>query len=307
MTEFTAVVVGCGAVGSDYDAGREGEPPLSHAGAYSAHDATELVAGVDRDPEARRRFEQRWGVRAHEELGAALVKHGPALVSVCTPVETHLDLVREAVGGGATGIWVEKPLASTLAQGAELVEAAAGIALQVNFLRRFDPLHRRVVELAGPDLVHADFRYSGTLSNFGSHAIDLFRWLAGEVSSVGTLRAPGGEPVLFLGSERGPTASLSRVQPGTTEIFEAYLFTKRRLMTLTGLGEQLTTQEAAPSGLFEGVTRLGPPVTDPERGLIAAMTGGVESLVSHLRSGTPLLCGGEEGLATLQVIEEVER
>ena len=78
-------------------------------------------------------------------------------------------------------------------------------------------------------------------------------------------------------------------------------------MTLTGLGEQLTTQVAAPSSLFAGVTALGPPVIDPERGLIAAMTGGVESLVSHLHSGTPLLCGGVEGLATLDVIEEVKR
>ena len=100
MTELTAVVVGCGAVGSDYDAGREGKPPLSHAGAYRAHEATELVAGVDRHPEARRRFEDRWGVPAYEELGAALAEHGPALVSICTPVETHLEVVREAVAGG---------------------------------------------------------------------------------------------------------------------------------------------------------------------------------------------------------------
>jgi predicted dehydrogenase len=307
VTELTAVVVGCGAVGSDYDAGRDGEPPLSHAGAYRAHEATKLVAGVDREPEARRRFEQRWSVPAYDEVGAALTEHGPALVSICTPGETHLEVVRKAVGGGAKGLWVEKPLAGTRAEGAELLEAADGIALQVNFLRRFDPLHRRVVEVASPDLVHADMRYSGTLSNFGSHAIDLFRWLAGEVSSVETLRAPDGEPVLFLASERGPTASLSRVQPGTTEIFEAYLFTNRGLMTLTGLGEQLTTWEAAASGLFAGVTQLGPPVTDPERGLVGAMAGGVESLVSHLRSGTPLLCRGDDGLATLAVIEEAER
>lgn len=303
MSELTAVVVGCGTVGSGYDDGRGGQPPLSHAGAYAGHEATELVSGVDPDAEARGRFEERWGVPCYEELGVALAEHNPDLVSVCTPAEHHLDAVREAASSGVKAIWIEKPLAPTYAEGAELIETAQGVALQVNFLRRFDPLHRRVADLLGSDLVHADFRYSGTLSNFGSHAVDLFRWFGGEVAWVEALRVPGGEPVLFLGSERGTTGSLYRVQPGTTEIFEAYLFTKHGLMTLTGLGEDLATWEPAPSALFRGVTKVVPSAVDSERGLAQAMLGGVESILSHLRSGTPLLCRGEDGLAALAVVD----
>ena len=276
---------------------------MTHAGAYFAHEATKLVAGVDADAEARRRFEERWSVPCHDDLDDAFAEHEPDLVSVCTPVEHHFSAVREAAASHVKAFWIEKPLAPTRAEGVELVEAAGGVPLQVNFLRRFDPLHRRVADLLGSDLVHADFRYSGTLSNFGSHAVDLFRWFAGEVARVESLRLYDDEPVVFLGSERGATATLHRVQPGMTEIFEAYLFTKRGLMTLTGLGEDLTTWDPAPSALFPGVTKVRPSAVDPEHGLAHAMLEGVSSLVSHVRRDTPLLCRAEDGLAALAVVD----
>jgi predicted dehydrogenase len=308
---LAAIVVGCGSVGSEYDADREGQPPLSHAGAYSAHSATKLVAGVDPDPEARSRFEQHWNVPCHAELGPALSEHHPALVSVCTPPESHPDAVGQAAAAGTRGIWVEKPLAPSHALGVELVANAErlGAALQVNFIRRFDPLHRRVAEvLRSPDnaLAHADVRYSGSLSNFGSHAIDLVRWFAGEVAWVRVSPGPEGEPILFLGSESGMTASLYRVGSATTEIFEAYLFTNGGLMTLTGLGEDLSTWAPMPSELFRGVTRIGTPRVDTQKGLANAMLEGVESMVSHVTSGTPLLCDGADGLAALAIHEAAE-
>jgi predicted dehydrogenase len=311
VSELTALVVGCGAVGSGYDEDREGQPPLSHAGAYRAHDATELVGGVDPDPLARSRFEQRWNVPCHADLAAGLEENRPALVSVCTPPDSHAEDVRHALAAGVRGLWVEKPLASTRALGAEIVEAAdrSGVALQVNFIRRFDPTHRRVAEtLRSPEskLVHADFRFSGSLSNFGSHAIDLFRWFGGEPTWVRTVTSAEGEPLVFLGSESGTTASLYRVQTGAAELFETTLFTNRGLMTLTGLGEDLTTWKPTTSDLFTGVTRIGAPALDGARAFEDAMVNGVESLVSHLTSGAPLLCEGADGLAALLIEEASE-
>jgi predicted dehydrogenase len=305
---LTAVVVGCGAVGSGYDDGREGQPPLSHAGAYAAHPATQLVAGVDPDPAARSRFEQRWEVPCHAELDRALSEHEPALVSVASPADDHPMAVQKAMAAGVKGLWVEKPLATSKELAHEIVQAAedAGVALQVNFIRRFDPLHRRVADLVASALVHADFRFSGSLANFGSHAVDLFRWFGGEPTWVHAVPAGQDEPVVLLGSESGPTASLSRVRSESTEIFDAYLFTNRSLITLTGLGETLMTWEPQASEVFSGVTRIGMPVADPELGVLHAMEGGVESLVSHLDTGSPLLCDGAGGLAAAAIHDAAE-
>ena len=60
------------------------------------------------------------------------------------------------------------------------------------------------------------------------------------------------------------------------------------------------------STLFTGVTRLGPLVHDAATGLASAMIEGVESLVRHLRDGTPLLCRGEDGVAALAAVEAAE-
>jgi predicted dehydrogenase len=306
--QLAAVVVGCGAVGSGYDERRDGLPPLSHAGAYAAHAATELVAGVDINEAARSRFEQLWGVPSYADLDRALAEHRPALVSICTPPERHSEDARAAIAASVRGLWVEKPLANSRPFAAEIVEAAksARVALQVNFLRRFDPLHRRAAALVDSALVHADFRFSDSLSNFGSHAIDLCRWFAGDPSWVHAVTSGKDEPVVLLGWESGPTASLSRVRSDGTEIFDAFLFTNHALITLTGLGETLMTWEPEPSEVFSGVTRIGTPVADPELGLLHAMEGGVESLVSHLATGSPLLCDAVDGLAAAAIHDAAE-
>jgi hypothetical protein len=77
------------------------------------------------------------------------------------------------------------------------------------------------------------------------------------------------------------------------------------LLSLAGLGEELLTADARPSALFRNVFRLGNPITS-SGGLERAMIEGVESLVSHLRTGTPLLCNGSDGLAALAIHEAVE-
>src|SRR6266511_1159223 len=99
--ELRALVVGCGAVGSQYDEERVGDPPLSHAGAYEAHEATRLAAGVDPDSAARKRFEERWNVPCYPQLEAALAEHQPTFVSVCTPPESHLAIVDQALTADA--------------------------------------------------------------------------------------------------------------------------------------------------------------------------------------------------------------
>lgn len=304
--ELLAIVVGCGAVGSQYDEGRAGELPLSHAGAYEAHKATRLAAGVDADSRARERFEKRWSVPSYPDLGAALAEHEPTVVSVCTPSESRVAIVEQALAAGAQALWVEKPLADTRSAGEQLVAACAqaGAGLQVNYLRRFDPFHQSVAKILHDDkaLLHADFRFSGSFKNYGSHAFDLFRWFTGELGWVRAIRLPEGEPVVLAGAPGGATASFRRVPIQSVELFECYLLTRECLYSLVGLGEELVTAKARPSALFSNVFRLGDPVISGG-GLERAMIEGVESLVSHLNKGTPLLCEGADGLAVLAIEE----
>ena len=307
MEPLAALVVGCGAVGSGYDEQRRGRPPLSHAGAYDAHERTRLAAGVDDDPEARRRFERRWEAPAYADLDKALHECRPALVSVCTPADARRAIVAGAVDAGAQAIWAEKPLAPSAAAAAELVALCErrDVPLQVNFLRRFDDLHRRVATVVGTRF-RADFRFSGSLENYGAHAFDLFRWYAGDVSAASPGSGDDGEPLVLLESPGGASASFWRVPSGDIDMFECDFYTDRGRFTLAGLGARLVRWEASADELFVGVRTLGRPEVDADRGLEGAMLGGVASLAACLDRDEPLLCDGRDGLAALR-IEEAAR
>jgi predicted dehydrogenase len=306
---FACLVVGCGAIGSGYDESRPDGPPLTHAGAYAAHPETRLAGGVDPEPAARARFEARWGAPGTADLDAALADR-PVLVSVCTPPDGRLSLVERILQARPHAIWCEKPLApsSEEAEQIRLRCEEADVALQVDFHRRFDPPHRRMAALvaAGPPPLHLDVRYSGTLRNYGPHAFDLFRWLVGEPRWVEAAGDPD-EPSALLGTDGGATGLFHRVVAPTLDLFEADLFTPEQRVSLSALGERILLGKPRPSVLWVDTQVLDLDVQAAEDGLAGAMLGGAQSLVDHVRAGTPPLCTGRDGVAALRVVEAVER
>jgi predicted dehydrogenase len=298
-----ALVVGCGAIGSDYDRlATADSPPRSHAGAYTASARTHLVGGVDTDPDARARFTERWGVPCHASVGEVFAESAPELVSICTPPDARTAIVADLLERGVRAIWIEKPLADSVAAAEAIVCACAdaSVPLQLNFLRRFDHLHQRVADLVRGRVLQADFRYSGTLENYGSHAIDLFRWYVGEPAQA----VASGE-LLQLVTDDERVGTLARIPGSATPLFDCDLWLEDARIALTALGEQLLLARPATSQLRSDLTRLefGPP--DEEVGLAHAMSSALDALLEHLERGAPLLCTGADGVAELRVREGV--
>jgi predicted dehydrogenase len=305
-----ALVVGTGAVGSGYDGSRSSDDaPLSHAGAYAAHPQTRLAAGVDPDHSAREAFTARWNVHAYATLREALGVHQPVLASVCTPASSRAETVAALLDAGVRGVWAEKPLAMTSSAADELVRAcdAAGAGLLVNFLRRLDPLHRRVAdrlrELGGAR--HVDVRYSGSLASYATHGIDLVRWWAGEPTAVTAVALDGREPLVALEVANGATALLAQVQLPPTELFEVDVFARGERLTLMGLGELLTSATSGPSDVFRDVEVLARTAPEDRTGLGGAMMCGVSALLDNVRTRAPLPCTGADAIAVLRVHEAI--
>ncbi|HEY8584260.1 MAG TPA: Gfo/Idh/MocA family oxidoreductase [Capillimicrobium sp.] len=307
-----ALVVGLGAVGSDYAPADPAAAPLSHAGAYAAHTGIELVAGVDPDPAARERFAARWGAPAYAGIDEALAVTGPVeLASLATPAGARLGEARKLLASGVRVLWCEKPLAADVATGEALVAAAreARSALLVGFLRRFDPVHRRVAARihGGERLLHADVRHSGTLDSFGSHAVDLIAWLGGPIVAVEAIALEGGGALAALRTRDGATATVAPVVGAPTGLFEAELFTTGGRTSLQSFGERVLRAPIAPSLTFAGHDGLGAPVLEAEDGLASAMMGAVQAAIDHLDAGAPLPCDGADGLAALRAVEAIGR
>lgn len=304
-----AAVVGCGAVGSGYDEDRRDGPPLTHAGALSASPAIELLAGVDPGEPARERFQRRWQVPAFATV-AELYELHPQLVSIATPPAGRAQVVREVLALDPAALWIEKPLAASLPEALAIAHECerAGVVAQVNFLRRFDPLHREVVAAVherGP-ASHLDARFSGSLSNFGAHAVDIFRWVVGEVDAVDAA-VLGDATLVLLRARSGSTGTLMRVPADGTTVFDVDIRDRHSRHMLTGLGREYARADAATSDLFPGVTSERLDEYPRHDGVGPAMGEAAGALVAAVREGTPVPCSIQDGVAALQVQVAIER
>lgn len=106
----------------------------------------ELVAVVDPDARAREHATATWGIEAlarHEDLVGRV-----DAVSVVVPTKLHRAVAGFFLEHGVD-VLVEKPIASTAAEGRELVEIARrhGRILQVGHVERFHPVLRGIAEI----------------------------------------------------------------------------------------------------------------------------------------------------------------
>lgn len=122
--------------------------PFSHAAALAAIPSVEVVAGCDIVPGLRDQFLERWGsrwpgARVYENYAEMLTAERPDIVTIATPDFLHADPFIKAVEAGAKGIFVEKPLATSLADATRMVEVAraAGVVVNVDYQRRWMPYH----------------------------------------------------------------------------------------------------------------------------------------------------------------------
>jgi predicted dehydrogenase len=117
-----------------------------HAEKYAALPEAVLVAVVDRDAARARTVADALGVRAFTDHRALVGLVDCA--SVAVPTNDHAAVACDLLAAGVD-VLVEKPLASTVAEGTAIVRAAeqAGRLLQVGHLERFNPALRAAAEV----------------------------------------------------------------------------------------------------------------------------------------------------------------
>jgi predicted dehydrogenase len=108
-----------------------------HALIHARHPEVELVAVVDTDPETARRVAAEAGCAAYTDPADLLGRVDA--VSIVVPTTAHLAVARPFLEQGVH-VLLEKPIAASVAEGAEIVAFAerAGVILQIGHLERFN-------------------------------------------------------------------------------------------------------------------------------------------------------------------------
>jgi myo-inositol 2-dehydrogenase/D-chiro-inositol 1-dehydrogenase len=169
-----------------------------------------LIAAADPDPSARDRAERLAKVPVYASNDELLSRSDIDAVIISGPTHLHAELVIAACAAGKH-VYLEKPLATSTADGARVADAAARARVKVmlGFNRRYHPLFEQARALlqAGtigrvravqstfcepmvldtmPQWKRDRATGGGVLLDLGSHHIDLLRWFLGdEVKTVG--------------------------------------------------------------------------------------------------------------------------
>ena len=198
-----------------------------------------LAAVCDVVPAAASALASELGVPTAADPGELMARADVDAVAICSPTETHVDLVVAAVEAGLP-VFCEKPISLDVAEADRAVEAAAaaGIAVQMGFNRRFDPSHRAVAEAARSGEVgdvhlvritsrdpapppHDYVKVSGGIfADMMIHDLDMARFVVGaEVESVFAAGAVRIDPVIGeLGDWDTATALLTHADGTITSI-----------------------------------------------------------------------------------------
>ncbi|MFL9499322.1 Gfo/Idh/MocA family oxidoreductase [Rhodopseudomonas palustris] len=292
-------VIGAGVMGTNHGRVLAGLPGVT------------LVGIVDPMPEHRDRAIELIGCKTFATLDELLLA-GVDAVTIAAPTHLHHDVALTCIGRGIH-VLVEKPIASTVAEGREIVAAAekAGVTLMVGHVERFNPAVAAIKQaIRDEDILSIGITRVGPfpprMSNVGVvidlavHDIDLIRWFTdSEITEV--------QPQLSSAiAEREDIALLQfRTASGVLAHINTNWLTPFKARTVTVatrgkyvMGDLLTRQVTECFGFkADGSYSMRHLPVGHDEPLRAELIG----FINAVRAKLPPPVTGEEGVASLEI------
>ncbi len=304
-------VIGCGPIGN------------LHARAIADSEHATLAAVCDPTQRRREAAARRFHVKSYASAVELFEMEEIDAVTIATPDHLHVEVALASISAGCH-VFCEKPLAATLAEAEQMVDAAAarGVQLGVNYNRRFAFGYRAAKEwLASGSIGKLNYcllRVSNRtpppevartpevmFSTLLTHHLDLLRFYGGEIRSLHA-QAEDAAPGELL---KSICLSLGFAGGAIGTIVGAYRDNQTRTSEWMELGG--TTGAIVVEDMTRRATLFG---NDPDHGLSAQpnpFVGGeafYDSLVEHVQtfircvaSGAAAPVDGRDGRAGLRL------
>jgi predicted dehydrogenase len=292
-------VVGVGVMGSN------------HARVLAEFPGVALVGVADPDRRQAHYVGSTLGCAALASV-TELLDHGVDAVTIAAPTHLHRDIAIECIARGVH-VLVEKPIASTVAEGEDIIGAArrAGSTLMIGHVERFNPAVQAIAEaIRNEDILSIAITRVGPfpprMSNVGVvidlavHDIDLICWFTGspitEVQPQLSNAIADREDIALL-QFRTASGVLAHINTNWLTPFKArtvHVATKRKYV----IGDLLTRQVTEcygfqPDGSYS-MRHLSVGYAEPLRAELMAF-------VKAIRKGEPPPVTGEDGVASLAI------
>jgi UDP-N-acetylglucosamine 3-dehydrogenase len=292
-------VVGVGVMGSN------------HARVLSDMAGVELVGVADPDSNHRNFVADALNCDAFNDVDV-LLRRGVDAVIIAAPTHLHRDIALKCISQGVH-VLVEKPIASTVEEGRDIVTAArhAGVTLMVGHVERFNPAVQSIKRaIKDQDILSIAItrvgpfppRMSnvGVVIDLGVHDIDLIRWFTeSEIVEIQpqTSSAVAEREDIALLQFRTASGVLAHINTNWLTPFKArniHIATRDKYL----IGDLLTLQVTEcfgfqPDGSYS-MRHLSIGYAEPLRSELVAF-------VDAVRSGERPAVSGEEAVASLEI------
>src|SRR3954464_15869220 len=292
-------VIGVGVMGSN------------HARVFAGLPGAELVGVADPDRRQADFVARTLGCKAVEDV-AALLDLNVDAITIAAPTHRHHDIALACIARGVH-VMVEKPIASSVEEGREIIEAAAraGVTLMVGHVERFNPAVEAIKEaLKSEDILSIAITRVGPfpprMSNVGVvidlavHDIDLIRWFTDseiiEVQPQLSSAVAEREDIALL-QFRTASGVLAHINTNWLTPFKArtvIVATRGKYITADLLTRQVTECFGfQPDGSYS-MRHLSVGHDEPLRAELLAF-------IDAVRTGKPPAVTGEEGVESLGI------
>lgn len=320
MSQLKAALVGCGAMGWEYD----NNPPLkgvfSHAKGVVESRNSQLVALCDPNPKKANTCAKKYQVPAvYQDFSQMLEKESIDYLIVASPTSCHFEQITQALRQNSIkGVLAEKPLAETLEQTSQLVYLVNEIEkpLVLNYTRRFAPGFHELKKYLNAgllgELVSANGFYTKGLAHNGTHWLDLLTWLVGAPETINASLPSHRKQLSQSISDdwdvsfqwgQGAKGQLTCLDTSIYSLFEMDLVGQSGRVKILDSGTLIEIFSKQPSPHFSGYEALVfDKSLDGELG--QAVPKCIENMEQILTANASALCSVEDGYNALALCEK---
>jgi len=180
-------IIGCGRIAGAYDVPNSGLI-RTHASGMINNKDIDLRSACDVNLRIATGFCELWDIpNVYSDYNDMLNEENFDLVSICTPVDHHLDIVKACLENNVRNICIEKPSFLNLSELTEIKELLSKherkVNIWINYIRRYIEGMQELKESLDSEvetIQSVRAFYTKGLKNNGAHLLDLIIWLFGD-------------------------------------------------------------------------------------------------------------------------------
>lgn len=178
-------VIGLGQIGFSIDKDPNRKFIWSHFGAYQKINKCQIVAICDTNTQLIKEVKNSYHIQnTYNDYEEMLKNNHLDIVSVCTPIQTHYEIIKKCIAYGVKAIFCEKTISYSLEEAKEIEQLCQknNVVFAVNYTFRWDKNIQKIKSLLSNNTIGKIYSIVGygatALHTSTSHLIDLICYFA---------------------------------------------------------------------------------------------------------------------------------